>query len=106
MFKKILFFTLKIWPFLYKIRTDPHYKRLKFILDWGTPLFLISLALLIEGPTLKEYFCGMFLFLILWAWALYFMRKAMDERIKRGYQCYLRMKEDLERLERKSCKSS
>ena len=99
LFKKYLLHTLKIWPFLYKIQTDPHYKKWKFVLDWGAPLLLISLVLLIERPTLKEYFYGMFLFLILWGWVLYFIRKAMNERIKKGYQYYLKMKEDIERIE-------
>ena len=99
LFKKLLLHTLKIWPFLYKIQTDPHYKKWKFVLDWGAPLLLISLVLLIERPTLKEYFYGMFLFLILWGWVLYFIRKAMNERIKKGYQYYLKMKEDIERIE-------
>ena len=99
LFKKYLLHTLKIWPFLYKIQTEPHYKKWKFVLDWGVPLLLISLALLIERPTLKEYFYGMFLFLILWGWVLYFIRKAMNERIKKGYQYYLKMKEDIERIE-------
>ena len=99
LFKKYLLHTLKIWPFLYKIQTDPHYKKWKIVLDWGAPLLLISLALLIERPTLKEYFYGMFLFLILWGWVLYFIRKAMNERIKKGYQYYLKMKEDIERIE-------
>ena len=98
-FKKYLLHTLKIWPFLYKIQTEPHYKKWKFVLDWGVPLLLISLALLIERPTLKEYFYGMFLFLILWGWVLYFIRKAMNERIKKGYQYYLKTKEDIERIE-------
>ena len=100
LFKKYLLHALKIWPFLYKIQTDPHYKKWKFVLDWGAPLLLISLVLLIERPTLKEYFYGMFLFLILWGWVLYFIRKAMNERIKKGYQYYLKMKEDIERIER------
>ena len=99
LFKKYLLHTLKIWPFLYKIQTDPHYKKWKFVLDWGAPLLLISLVLLIERPTLKEYFYGIFLFLILWGWVLYFIRKAMNERIKKGYQYYLKMKEDIERIE-------
>lgn len=99
LFKKYLLHTLKIWPFLYKIQTEPHYKKWKFVLDWGAPLLLISLVLLIERPTLKEYFYGMFLFLILWGWVLYFIRKAMNERIKKGYQYYLKMKEDIERIE-------
>ncbi|WP_314810003.1 hypothetical protein [Capnocytophaga granulosa] len=99
LFKKLLLHTLKIWPFLYKIQTEPHYKKWKFVLDWGAPLLLISLVLLIERPTLKEYFYGMFLFLILWGWVLYFIRKAMNERIKKGYQYYLKMKEDIERIE-------
>ena len=99
LFKKLLFHTLKIWPFLYKIQTEPHYKKWKFVLDWGAPLLLISLVLLIERPTLKEYFYGMFLFLILWGWVLYFIRKAMNERIKKGYQYYLKTKEDIERIE-------
>ena len=99
LFKKLLLHTLKIWPFLYKIQTDPHYKKWKFVLDWGAPLLLISLVLLIERPTLKEYFYGMFLFLILWGWVLYFIRKAMNERIKKGYQYYLKMKEDIDRIE-------
>jgi len=99
LFKKLLLHTFKIWPFLYKIQTDPHYKKWKFVLDWGAPLLLISLVLLIERPTLKEYFYGMFLFLILWGWVLYFIRKAMNERIKKGYQYYLKMKEDIERIE-------
>ena len=99
LFKKYLLHTLKIWPFLYKIQTEPHYKKWKFVLDWGAPLLLISLALLIERPTLKEYFYGMFLFLILWGWVLYFIRKAMNERIKKGYQYYLKTKEDIERIE-------
>ena len=99
LFKKLLLHTLKIWPFLYKIQTEPHYKKWKFVLDWGAPLLLISLVLLIERPTLKEYFYGMFLFLILWGWMLYFIRKAMNERIKKGYQYYLKMKEDIERIE-------
>ena len=99
LFKKLLLHTLKIWPFLYKIQTDPHYKKWKFVLDWGAPLLLISLVLLIERPTLKEYFYGMFLFLILWGWVLYFIRKAMNERIKKGYQYYLKTKEDIERIE-------
>ena len=99
LFKKYLLHTLKIWPFLYKIQTDPHYKKWKFVLDWGAPLLLISLVLLIERPTLKEYFYGMFLFLILWGWVLYFIRKAMNKRIKKGYQYYLKMKEDIERIE-------
>lgn len=99
LFKKYLLHTLKIWPFLYKIQTDPHYKKWKFVLDWGAPLLLISLVLLIERPTLKEYFYGMFLFLILWGWVLYFIRKAMNERIKKGYQYYLKIKEDIERIE-------
>ena len=99
LFKKYLLHTLKIWPFLYKIQTDPHYKKWKFLLDWGAPLLLISLVLLIERPTLKEYFYGMFLFLILWGWVLYFIRKAMNERIKKGYQYYLKTKEDIERIE-------
>jgi len=99
LFKKYLLHTLKIWPFLYKIQTDPHYKKWKFVLDWGAPLLLISLALLIERPTLKEYFYGMFLFLILWGWVLYFIRKAMNERIKKGYQYYLKTKEDIEGIE-------
>lgn len=99
LFKKYLLHTLKIWPFLYKIQTDPHYKKWKFVLDWGAPLLLISLVLLIERPTLKEYFYGMFLFLILWGWVLYFIRKAMNERIKKGYQYYLKTKEDIERIE-------
>jgi len=99
LFKKLLLHTLKIWPFLYKIQTEPHYKKWKFVLDWGAPLLLISLVLLIERPTLKEYFYGMFLFLILWGWVLYFIRKAMNERIKKGYQYYLKTKEDIERIE-------
>ena len=99
LFKKLLLHALKIWPFLYKIQTEPHYKKWKFVLDWGAPLLLISLVLLIERPTLKEYFYGMFLFLILWGWVLYFIRKAMNERIKKGYQYYLKMKEDIERIE-------
>ena len=99
LFKKYLLHTLKIWPFLYKIQTEPHYKKWKFVLDWGAPLLLISLVLLIERPTLKEYFYGMFLFLILWGWVLYFIRKAMNERIKKGYQYYLKTKEDIERIE-------
>jgi len=99
LFKKLLLHTLKIWPFLYKIQTEPHYKKWKFVLDWGAPLLLISLVLLIERPTLKEYFYEMFLFLILWGWVLYFIRKAMNERIKKGYQYYLKMKEDIERIE-------
>ena len=99
LFKKLLLHALKIWPFLYKIQTEPHYKKWKFVLDWGTPLLLISLVLLIERPTLKEYFYGMFLFLILWGWVLYFIRKAMNERIKKGYQYYLKTKEDIERIE-------
>ena len=99
LFKKYLLHTLKIWPFLYKIQTDPHYKKWKFVLDWGAPLLLISLVLLIERPTLNEYFYGMFLFLILWGWVLYFIRKAMNERIKKGYQYYLKTKEDIERIE-------
>ena len=99
LFKKYLLHTLKIWPFLYKIQTEPHYKKWKFVLDWGVPLLLISLVLLIERPTLKEYFYGMFLFLILWGWVLYFIRKAMNERIKKGYQYYLKTKEDIERIE-------
>lgn len=99
LFKKYLLHTLKIWPFLYKIQTEPHYKKWKFVLDWGAPLLLISLVLLIERPTLKEYFYGMFLFLILWGWVLYFIRKSMNERIKKGYQYYLKMKEDIERIE-------
>lgn len=99
LFKKYLLHTLKICPFLYKIQTEPHYKKWKFVLDWGAPLLLISLVLLIERPTLKEYFYGMFLFLILWGWVLYFIRKAMNERIKKGYQYYLKMKEDIERIE-------
>ena len=68
-------------------------------MDWGAPLLLISLVLLIERPTLKEYFYGMFLFLILWGWVLYFIRKAMNERIKKGYQYYLKTKEDIEGIE-------
>lgn len=99
LFKKLLLHALKIWPFLYKIQTEPHYKKWKFVLDWGAPLLLISLVLLIERPTLKEYFYGMFLFLILWGWVLYFIRKAMNERIKKGYQYYLKTKEDIERIE-------
>ena len=99
LFKKLLLHALKIFPFLYKIQTEPHYKKWKFVLDWGVPLLLISLALLIERPTLKEYFYGMFLFLILWGWVLYFIRKAMNERIKKGYQYYLKTKEDIERIE-------
>ena len=99
LFKKYLLHTLKIWPFLYKIQTDPHYKKWKFLLDWGAPLLLISLVLLIERPTLKEYFYGMFLFLILWGWVLYVIRKVMNERIKKGYQYYLKTKEDIERIE-------
>lgn len=99
LFKKYLLHTLKIWPFLYKIQTEPHYKKWKFVLDWGAPLLLISLVLLIDRPTLKEYFYGMFLFLILWGWVLYFIRKAMNERIKKGYQYYLKTKEDIERIE-------
>ena len=99
LFKKLLLHTLKICPFLYKIQTEPHYKKWKFVLDWGAPLLLISLVLLIERPTLKEYFYGMFLFLILWGWVLYFIRKAMNERIKKGYQYYLKTKEDIERIE-------
>ena len=99
LFKKYLLHTLKIWPFLYKIQTEPHYKKWKFVLDWGAPLLLISLVLLIERPTLKEYFYGMFLFLILWGWVLYFIRKAMNERIKKGYQYYLKTKEGIERIE-------
>ena len=99
LFKKLLLHTLKIWPFLYKIQTEPHYKKWKFVLDWGAPLLLISLVLLIERPTLKEYFYGMFLFLILWGWVLYFIRKAMNERINKGYQYYLKTKEDIERIE-------
>lgn len=99
LFKKYLLHTLKICPFLYKIQTEPHYKKWKFVLDWGAPLLLISLVLLIERPTLKEYFYGMFLFLILWGWVLYFIRKAMNERIKKGYQYYLKTKEDIERIE-------
>ena len=99
LFKKLLLHTLKIWPFLYKIQTEPHYKKWKFVLDWEAPLLLISLVLLIEKPTLKEYFYGMFLFLILWGWVLYFIRKAMNERIKKGYQYYLKTKEDIERIE-------
>ena len=99
LFKKLLLHALKIFPFLYKIQTEPHYKKWKFVLDWGAPLLLISLVLLIERPTLKEYFYGMFLFLILWGWVLYFIQKAMNERIKKGYQYYLKMKEDIERIE-------
>ena len=99
LFKKLLLHALKIFPFLYKIQTEPHYKKWKFVLDWGAPLLLISLVLLIERPTLKEYFYGMFLFLILWGWVLYFIRKAMNERIKKGYQYYVKMKEDIERIE-------
>ena len=99
LFKKLLLHALKIFPFLYKIQTEPHYKKWKFVLDWGVPLLLISLVLLIERPTLKEYFYGMFLFLILWGWVLYFIRKAMNERIKKGYQYYLKTKEDIERIE-------
>ncbi|WP_454952485.1 hypothetical protein [Capnocytophaga granulosa] len=99
LFKKLLLHALKIFPFLYKIQTEPHYKKWKFVLDWGTPLLLISLVLLIERPTLKEYFYGMFLFLILWGWVLYFIRKAMNERIKKGYQYYLKTKEDIEGIE-------
>ena len=99
LFKKYLLHALKIFPFLYKIQTEPHYKKWKFVLDWGAPLLLISLVLLIERPTLKEYFYGMFLFLILWGWVLYFIRKAMNERIKKGYQYYLKTKEDIERIE-------
>ena len=99
LFKKYLLHTLKICPFLYKIQTEPHYKKWKFVLDWGAPLLLISLVLLIERPTLKEYFYRMFLFLILWGWVLYFIRKAMNERIKKGYQYYLKTKEDIERIE-------
>ena len=99
LFKKLLLHALKIWPFLYKIQTEPHYKKWKFVLDWGAPLLLISLVLLIERPTLKEYFYGMFLFLILWGWVLYFIRKAMNERIKKGYQYYLKIKEDIEGIE-------
>ena len=99
LFKKFLLHALKIFPFLYKIQIEPHYKKWKFVLDWGAPLLLISLVLLIKRPTLKEYFYGMFLFLILWGWVLYFIRKAMNERIKKGYQYYLKMKEDIERIE-------
>ena len=36
LFKKLLLHTLKIWPFLYKIQTEPHYKKMEICIGLGS----------------------------------------------------------------------